>query len=78
MLLCKNLGNSTLNIVNVMLKGLEKYMSISLDNKLNKGAYLSGQQLALENQRFPVQVRLLPMCSGELSAVITWLMPKCL
>ena len=42
MLLCKNLGNSILNIVNVMLKGLEKYMSISLDNKLNKGTYLSG------------------------------------
>ena len=28
-------------------------------------------------QRFPVQVRLLAMCRGELCAVIARLMPKC-
>ena len=41
-----------------------------------KGSWLSGQRLAFGNQRFPVQVQLLPMCRGELSAVITWLMSK--
>ena len=43
-----------------------------------KGAYLSGQQLALGNQRFPVRVPLLAMCRGELSVVIAWLMSKSL
>ena len=43
-----------------------------------KGAQLSGLRLALGNQRFPVRVRLLAMCRGELSAVIAQLMPKCL
>ena len=35
-------------------------------------------RLALGNQRFPVRVQLLAMCSGELSAVIAWLISKCL
>ena len=35
-------------------------------------------RLAFGNQRFPVRVQLLAMCSGELSAVIVWLMSKCL
>ena len=39
---------------------------------------LSGQRLALGNQSFPVQVRLLPMCRGELYAVIPRLISKCL
>ena len=30
------------------------------------------------NQRFSVRVCLLAMCRGELSAVIAWLMSKCL
>ena len=33
-------------------------------------------RLALENQKFPVPVRLLVMCRGELSAVIAWLIYK--
>lgn len=33
---------------------------------------------ALENQRFPVLVRLLTMCGGELFAELTQLMLKCL
>ena len=37
-----------------------------------------GQRLALGNQKFPVGVRLLAMCRGELSAVIAHLMSKCL
>ena len=41
-------------------------------------AQLSGQRLALGNQRFPVRVRLLAMCRGELSAVIARLMSNCL
>ena len=36
------------------------------------------QQFALGNQRFPVPVRLLPMCRGELFPVISRLMSKCL
>ena len=43
-----------------------------------QGAQLSGQQLVLGNQRFPVRVRLPTMCRGELSAIIAWLMSKCL
>ena len=43
-----------------------------------KDAQLSGQRLALGNQRFPIRVRLLPMCRGELSAIIAQLMCKCL
>ena len=35
-------------------------------------------RLALRNQRFPVRVRLLAICRGELSAVIAQLMSKCL
>ena len=34
-----------------------------------QSAQLSGQRLALGNQRFPVPHRLLPMCRGEFSAV---------
>ena len=34
------------------------------------------QQLVTGNQMFPVQVWVLPMCRGELSAVITRLMSK--
>ena len=34
-------------------------------------------RLALGNQRFPVRVRLLAMCRGELSAVIARLMSNC-
>ena len=43
-----------------------------------KGTQLSGQRLAFGNKRFPVRVRLLAMCRGELSAVIAWLMSKCM
>ena len=39
---------------------------------------LCGLRLALGNQKFPVRVRLLAMCRGELSAVIARLMSKCL
>ena len=39
---------------------------------------LSGQQLVLGSERFPVRVRLLAMYRGELSAVIARLMSKCL
>ena len=39
---------------------------------------ISGYRLAIEKQKFLVRVRLLVMCRGELSAVITWLMPECL
>ena len=38
----------------------------------------SGQRIVLGNQRFPVRVRLLAMCRGELSAVLARLMSKCL
>ena len=38
-------------------------------NSLVKNIYVS------EDQRFPVRVRLLAMCRGELSAVIARLMP---
>ena len=39
---------------------------------------ISGYRFAIENQKFPVRVRLLVTCRDELSAVITWLMPECL
>ena len=39
---------------------------------------LKGQRVALGIQRFSVRVPLLPMCGGELSAVIVQLMSKCL
>ena len=39
---------------------------------------LNDQRLAPGNQRFSVRVRLLAMCRSELSAVIAWLMSKCL
>ena len=38
-----------------------------------KGMQLRGSRLALKNQRFPVEVRLLAMCRGEISAVIALL-----
>ena len=41
------------------------------------GQRLSGQRLALGNQKFPVGSRLLAMCRGEFSAVIARLMSKC-
>ena len=43
-----------------------------------KGMQLSGQQLALVNQRLLVQVWLLAMGRGDVSAVTTQLMSKCL
>ena len=53
-----------------------------LSIKVNRNTLLllviSGYRLAIENQKFPVRVRLLVLCGGELSAVITWLMPECL
>ena len=45
---------------------------------ISNGAQLSGQRLALRKQKFLVRIQLLPMCKGELSAVIPWLMSKCL
>ena len=38
-----------------------------------QGPQISGQQLALGNQRLPVRERLLAICRGELSAVIAGL-----
>ena len=38
--------------------------------------YKQRQRLAFGNQRFPVRVRLLAMCRGELSVVIARLMSK--
>ena len=43
-----------------------------------QGKWFSGYRLALENQRFPVQVRLLAVGRGEPSAVIARLNVKCL
>ena len=43
-----------------------------------KGAYVSGQRLALGNQKFPIRAWLLAMCRAELSAVTARLMSKCL
>ena len=37
---------------------------------------MSSKWLAIGSQRFPVQVRLPALHRGELSAAITWLMPK--
>ena len=51
---------------------LVEYISVPF-----KGTQLSGQRLALGNQRFPVLVGKLAMCGGELSALITLLMSKC-
>ena len=45
---------------------------------LKSPVLISSFRLALGNQRFPVRVRLLAMCRGELSAVIARLMSKCL
>ena len=42
------------------------------------GMELSGKWIALRNKRFPVRLRLLAMCRGELPAVIARLMSKCL
>ena len=54
---------------NTMHEGVKAFSEIPMQ----KGTQLSGQRLALRNQRFPVQVRLLAMCTGELSAVIAQL-----
>ena len=53
------------------------YFSI-LPFGFNLAAQISGQRLALGNQRILVRVRLLAKCRGELSVVITRPMPKCL
>ena len=53
-----------------------------LSIKVNINALLllviSGYRLAIENQNFPVRVRLLVIYRGNLSAVIAWLMQECL
>ena len=66
-------------------KGLKEVStSITVENCLIlvfncfKSTQLSGQQLAVRNQTFPVRVPLLAMPRDELSAVITRLMSKCL
>ena len=53
------------------------FVSIHTNLRSIKGAQLGVQRLVLGNQTFPVQVRLLAMCRGELSAIIARLMPKC-
>ena len=58
-----------------LYKNVCKYQ-ISISTKLI--TQLSGQRLALGNQRFSVRVWLLTMCRGDFSAVTAWLMSKCL
>ena len=41
-------------------------------------ALLSGYQIAVGNQKFPVWVQLLVIWKGGLAPVVTWLMSKCL
>ena len=57
-------------------RGFVPFLQTSIS--IFKGAQLSGQRLALGNQRFPVRVRLLTMCRGELPAAIARLMSNCL
>ena len=50
---------------------------MSLDYSIHLKIHLTFR-LALGNQRFPVRIRLLPVCRGELPAVTGRLMSKCL
>ena len=72
-----NDGNDNLTQLFKLLNKNDPALLARLDKE---GLLESGQHKYIHNdiQRFPVQVRLLPMCRGELSGAIARLMSKCL
>ena len=72
-----NDGNDNLTQLFKLLNKNDPALLARLDKE---GLLESGQHKYIHNdiQRFPVQVRLLPMCRGEFSGAIARLMSKCL